>query len=304
MKKVLIYSENKNLVRELITAGNAVGKVSAFVLNRDALAQELASCGVEALLYEDESIQPGDTAAVAAVLTHAVAEYGIDLVLLSSDRRGKELTGRLAAALNAGCLTDVRELALKDNEIQCSRLAYGGATVAVQSVITAKAVLALSPSVFQQAEAGTAGPVKKIKGDVQPMLEVLGFTPKSGESVNLKAAEVIIAIGLGVAQNDVGKAQALANALKGVLACTKPIATDRKWLEEERIIGLSGAICKPQLAILIGISGQVQFMVGIRDAKTIITINTDENSDAVRMSDYYYVQDAGKALAELQAKLA
>ena len=52
------------------------------------------------------------------------------------------------------------------------------------------------------------------------------------------------------------------------------MATDKKWLSEERIIGLSGKKCKPQLALLFGISGQVQFTVGIRDAKVICLLYT------------------------------
>jgi electron transfer flavoprotein alpha subunit len=122
--------------------------------------------------------------------------------------------------------------------------------------------------------------------------------------VDLKAAKLIIAVGQGIKeQSELAEVEKLVAALDGVLACSKPVATDRKWLGEERIIGLSGAICKPELAILFGISGQVQFAVGIRDAKKIIFVNTDENADMARMSDYYYVADAQEAVAELNARL-
>jgi len=60
----------------------------------------------------------------------------------------------------------------------------------------------------------------------------------------------------------------IAGGMKGEIARSKPVVSDKKWLAEDRIIGLSGKICKSELAVLLGVSGQVQFMVGIRDAGT------------------------------------
>ncbi|MGB4303639.1 MAG: FAD-binding protein, partial [Syntrophomonadaceae bacterium] len=87
------------------------------------------------------------------------------------------------------------------------------------------------------------------------------------------------------------------------VACTKPVATDKKWLSEERIIGLSGKKCKPQLALLFGISGQVQFTVGIRDARVIASINTDENASMNQMADYILTADLKEVLAEMNKAL-
>ena len=95
----------------------------------------------------------------------------------------------------------------------------------------------------------------------------------------------------------------LASKLGGEVACSKPVATDKKWLSEERIIGLSGKKCKPKLAVILGISGQVQFTVGIRDAKTIVSVNTDENAFMNTMADYILVGDLHQAVEELNSKL-
>ena len=95
----------------------------------------------------------------------------------------------------------------------------------------------------------------------------------------------------------------LAAKLGGEVACSKPLATDKKWLSEERIIGLSGKKCKPQLALLFGISGQVQFTVGIRDAKVIVAVNTDENAAINYMADYIMQADLHQIIQELNQKL-
>jgi electron transfer flavoprotein alpha subunit len=98
--------------------------------------------------------------------------------------------------------------------------------------------------------------------------------------------------------------QDIAQAIGGEVACSKPVATDKKWLSEERIIGISGKICKPTVAILLGISGQVQFSVGIRDAKTIISVNNDENALICDMSDYVLIADLQEAIPELKNAVA
>ena len=88
------------------------------------------------------------------------------------------------------------------------------------------------------------------------------------------------------------------------MACSKPVATDKKWLSEERVIGLSGKQCKPDLAILLGIYGQVQFTVGIRDAKTIVAVNSDENAVINQMADYVLTADLHEVVPELISLLA
>jgi len=95
----------------------------------------------------------------------------------------------------------------------------------------------------------------------------------------------------------------LAQTLGGLVACTKPLATDLKWLPESRIVGLSGKIGKPRLALCLGISGQVQFSVGIREAKTIMAINTDPNAYIFQITDYGLIADLHQAVPQLTAAM-
>jgi electron transfer flavoprotein alpha subunit len=274
------------------------------VINDDAGAQTLAACGTGVLAFSDGAITTADTAAIAQVVALAAQQSGADIVLLASDRRGKELSGRVAARLEAGCLTDVKSFAISGDEIHCQRNAFGGAAIATEVIDSPQKVIAITPASFAPAEIGATGLVSELSGDIQPTIKLLDTKSKDGDAVDLTAAKVIVAIGQGIEeQTELPDIEALAKALDGVVACTKPVATDRKWLTEDRIIGLSGVVTKPDLAVLIGISGQVQFAVGIREAKTIICINTDENADMIKMSDYYYVADAKDAVAALKAKL-
>jgi electron transfer flavoprotein alpha subunit len=91
----------------------------------------------------------------------------------------------------------------------------------------------------------------------------------------------------------------LARVLGGELACSKPVATDQRWFPEERIVGLSGKKCKPQLAICLGISGQVQFNVGIRDARILVAVNNDPGAYIFQISDYGIAADLHEVVPRL-----
>jgi electron transfer flavoprotein alpha subunit len=307
MANVLIYSDKANMALELITAAKEIGAdaVKAVTINDNDAAQALVDAGAEVFNIENDAITIADTAAVASALAQAVEQLGADTVLLSSNRRGKEIAGRLAQIINAGCLTDVTALQVNGDKIECQRNALGGATVATQTITEAKKVIAIRPRTFDPAAAGTGGSLNSLQVEAKPSaLKLVEVRSKAGDSVDIEAAEILVVVGQGMeSQDDLPLAQELAQKLGGEVACTKPVATDKKWLSEERIIGLSGKKCKPQLALLFGISGQVQFTVGIRDARVIASINTDENASMNQMADYILTADLKEVLAEMNKAL-
>ena len=307
MANILIYSDKANMALELITAAKEIGAdaVKAVTINDNDAAQALVDAGAEVFNIENDAITIADTAAVASALAQAVEQLGADTVLLSSNRRGKEIAGRLAQIINAGCLTDVAALQVNGDKIECQRNAFGGATVATQTITEAKKVIAIRPRTFDPAAAGTGGSLNSLQVEAKPSaLKLVEVRSKAGDSVDIEAAEILVVVGQGMeSQDDLPLAQELAQKLGGEVACTKPVATDKKWLSEERIIGLSGKKCKPQLALLFGISGQVQFTVGIRDARVIASVNTDENASMNQMADYILTADLKEVLAEMNKAL-
>jgi electron transfer flavoprotein alpha subunit len=135
MAEVIVYSANPELALELISAARLINEqVAALSINDDELAQTLSQAGARAIKITHPDLTMSDTAAVAAAIKQVLDKLQADVVLLSSDRRGKELAGRLAQLMGAGCLTDVAALEVKGGQIECRRNALGGATVAVQSI--------------------------------------------------------------------------------------------------------------------------------------------------------------------------
>lgn len=309
MAGILVYSDKTSYALELITAAQMIAKdlglpLQAVSINDSAQADELAK-RIETYKVDNAAINLADTAAVAAALQQAAQKLSASIILLSSNRRGKELAGRLAQSLEAGCLSDVNSLKVNSGKIECLRNALGGATVAVQQIETENQVIAIMPKAFEPAPE-SSGSLNDLAVDIKASaIKVLEVKSKAGDSVDIEAADILVAVGQGMEnQGDLAQVEAIAKALGGEVACSKPVATDKKWLSEERIIGLSGKKCKPSLAILMGISGQVQFTVGIRDAKTIVAINNDENADIMKMADYVMVADVEEVLPELLKALS
>lgn len=307
MAGILIFSENNGLALELVTAASSLSAslLAAVTINNDDQAQLLAGAGAQVYMVKNDDIVLADVGAVAAAIKQVADKAGVDTVLLASNRRGKELAGRLAQAMGAGCLTDVSALKLDGDKIECQRNALGGATVATQYIDAVNKVIAIRPRTFEAAAQMGAGAVEEITVEVNKSgVKVLEFKSRSGDSVDIEAAEVLVAVGQGLnSQDDLPAVEALAKKLGGEVACSKPVATDKKWLSEERIIGLSGKKCKPQLAVLLGISGQVQFTVGIRDARTIVAVNSDENASINQIADYIITADLHEVVAEMNQKL-
>ena len=307
MANVLIYTEKAKLAAELVTAAKAIDdSVAAATVNDDALAAEVAAFGVDVYAVNNSDLALGDTAAMAAAIAQVAEAAGADTVLLASNRRGKELAGRLAAQMSAGVATDCGSVAVKDGKIVATRNNFGGATIAETVVATDKKVFSISPKSFVAAEAGAAGAVNAVDVTVTPSVKAVTPKAKESENVDISAADTLVCVGCGFDTADqIADAEKVAAALENAMvACSKPVATDRKWMAEARIVGISGTICKPDLAITLGVSGQVQFNVGVRDSKTIVAIDKDENAPIFQFADYGLVGDLADVLPELAGALA
>ena len=312
MAAILIYSDKTKLALELLSAAKLIIAknndltIKAVSINNDEQATELAAKGVETHKINNPELSPSDTAAMAAALLQAAEKLDAPTVLMSSNRRGKELSGRLAQVLNAGCLTDVKSLKIESGSIQCVRNVLGGATVAVQQITSDKKVIAISPKAFPTADDEVGGSINECEVDITPSgIKLVETRAKAGDSVDIEAAEILMVVGQGVENEDnLPIIIEIAKKLGAEVACSKPVATDKKWFGEERIVGLSGKICKPELAIVLGVSGQVQFTVGIRDAKTIVSINNDEKAYMNQIADYVLVADLKEVLPELAGRIS
>jgi len=129
--------------------------------------------------------------------------------------------------------------------------------------------------------------------------------PKAEQKMDLGAASVVIGGGRGIGSAEhVGVAAGVAKAIGAELACSRPIAEGVGWLPKSRYLGASGAVIQPDVYLALGISGQVQHMVGVNGAATIVAINKDKSAPIFHHCDLSLVADLSAALPTLADQLA
>jgi electron transfer flavoprotein alpha subunit len=171
-------------------------------------------------------------------------------------------------------------------------------------------VVALTPGTV---EPGTAGDVSAevIAAELslpEPRTRVVERKPKPASTVNIAESDRLICVGRGLAeQEDLKAIEELAAELTGEIACTRPLSAEYGWIPEERMVGISGEKCSPQLLVSLGVSGQVQHTVGIMGAKIIVAVNSDAGAPIFKLADYGIVgnlYDVVPALASALKKRA
>lgn len=299
MGRWLIFSENDNVAFELIARARAMNTSPMSLVTGDNARDRSAAYVAQGCDIVYISALPPN-----AALLHLANQDKPQTILIGSTRRGKELAGRLAQKLNAGCITDAIDIRVENNELVADRFSFGGATIATEKVLTQPNIIAVLPYTYPPNPPNPAqkGEVVELPlaGPTRPELKVLDRKKKEIEAVRLEEADVIVGVGKGVKkQEDLSHIARFAAMLKGELGCTRALAMDYKWLSEDRVIGLSGKKTAPKLYVAIGISGQIQHTVGIMRAKTIVAINRDSEAPIFKIADYGLVGDWYKLVPRL-----
>jgi electron transfer flavoprotein alpha subunit len=312
MAGALIYSERDSLANELLSGARQLGLLPSFVavLGPDAStrAAGFLSYGASAACVpETATAADFDVACIASFLETCLRTSGASTVLIGSTRRGKELAGRLAQRLGAGCITDAIALRSSADGLLADRFALGGNTVATERVLTDVQVISVMPRVFEAAPVDAqAGRIIAVSWVAPPRSAVVvERRAKSADAVNLEDASTIVGVGKGLARKeDLAIINGLAQALHGEVGCTRALAADYQWLPEDRLIGLSGKKCKPRLYVAVGISGQIQHTVGIAGARTIVAVNKDKDAPIFQMADFGIVGDLYEVVPDLTRRLS
>jgi electron transfer flavoprotein alpha subunit len=227
------------------------------------------------------------------------------LVLFGSDVSSRLLAGLVAGSLRTSVLP-ASTVAVEGGVVTITRAAYAGLATTTERPTGSPAVLVVAPGALPAQAPTGDGRVERVEMSPVPAgVRVLEVRPKAGEPVNLAAATRVVGVGRGFADEaDLALARALATALGAELACSRPLAEGLGWLPAERYVGVSGATIRPELYVAVGISGQVQHMVGVNHAKVIVAVNRDKNAPVFGQADLGVVADLYDVLPALTNALA
>jgi len=309
-KGILVFSEKHDLMLEMLGKGREIAdklqtSLAAVLMgfNVQEKADELIKYGADKVYAVDnQALAHFQIEAYLSVLHNLAASYKPEIILIGSTRNGKPLAARLATRLEAGCVPDCNRLSVDEQRgLVGERITYGG-NAAAKITFKAKPQIATVPArAFEKPEPkDRSGQLVKLDVEIEESrTEIVETKPLQVSSVRIEDADVIISCGRGLGKKeDRVLLDELATVLCGQVGCSRPLAEDRKWFAEW--VGLSGHKVKPKLYIACGISGVIQHVAGIRDAKVIVAINKDEQAPIFEVADYGVVGNLYEILPALK----
>jgi len=311
MSAIVVYSERDEIAWQLLGKGLQLkaalgGPLCIALLGPGAGSRtgEAFNHGAEqAIVSEDPALSSLASDVLADALCQIVTALGPDgAVLVGSTLRGKALAPRLAQKLRAGCVTDAIGLDVTDGHLVAKRYAYGGNTVATEAVVTPYQVVAIMPKTCEPRSGfGSRGKVVALPLTIPaPRLRIVERHAKTSSGGDIEEAEALVCVGRGLRRKeDLHMVEQLASLLGAQIGCTRSLSHDYHWLDEDRLVGLSGKKAKPRLYMGIGLSGQIQHTVGVMGARLIVAINTDKDAPIFQMADYGIVGDLYEVVPKL-----
>ena len=288
-------------VGNLISVARSLGgPVGAVVAGPRLVAETVASGGVDKMVWchVPDDVPPE---ASAQAVADSVAADPPRVVLAGRNPAERVLLGAVAARLKAAVLTGARSVSLDGERTTVVNAVFGD--ISDETVAVSGPVALLLDGGSVPSAAGPGAPIEEITAAPLGM-KVIETRTHGFEDVDLNAAHRVIGVGRGLkAKEDLAMIEELAHALEAEIACSRPVAEGLNWMGKDRYIGSSGAHIVPQLYFTIGISGQLQHMVGVTGAETIVGINADANAAIFSQTDYGLVGDLYQLVPAITAAL-
>ena len=295
-------------------AADASNIVSGLVIGKSvaALADELAGKKLEeVLLVEHDLLESYTPDGFCLALAQVINAAKPDLVLFPHTYQVRDFAPKLAATLGKGMIADCIGVRHDSGKLVFVRQMFQGKTAADVTFQGASPWFASFQSGAFRADLVAAhpsgkAPVKKVAVDLEPeqiRTKPLELFREAKQAVDLTQAPIIVAIGRGIkAPENIPQAQALAKAISGEIAASRPIC-DEGWLPMDRQIGSSGQTVAPKLYLALGISGAIQHVVGMKGSRCVVAVNKDANAPIFEIADYGVVGDIFELMPALTEAL-
>ena len=308
MTAVLVIAEHANgklnastakSVRAAASLAGAEITVAVFTAGGSpvpALAAQLA--GVARVV---EVTQAANEHQLAATLAPQVAAIAADfaLVFAPSTTFGKDLMPRVAALLDAPQVSDVMQL---ESATRFKRPIYAGNAITTVEVSAPKIMATIRTASFEAAAGGGTAQVEQrpYTGALPTHTRFVSLAAAAADRPDLQSASKVISGGRALASADAFKLiYSLADKIGAAVGASRA-AVDAGYAPNDMQVGQTGKIIAPELYVAIGISGAIQHLTGIKDARTIVAINKDSEAPIFEVADIGIVGDLFTIVPELE----
>ncbi|MBB6504782.1 electron transfer flavoprotein alpha subunit [Sphingomonas endophytica] len=308
--KTLVWVEHdgstvKDATLSAVTAAAKLGEVHLLVAGHSVGAVAEAAAKIAGV----GKVHVADDAAYAHQLAENVAPLVVELMghhdafVVPATTTGKAVAPRVAALLDVMQISDVLSV---EGEDTFTRPIYAGNAVATVKTSDAKKVLTVRGTAFEKAAAeGGSGTVEAVAttGDTG-LSTFVNQEIAASTRPELTSAKVIVSGGraLGSGEKFHELIEPLADKLGAGVGASRA-AVDAGYVPNDYQVGQTGKIVAPEVYVAVGISGAIQHLAGMKDSKTIIAINKDEDAPIFQVADLGLVGDLFKIVPELTEKL-
>jgi len=309
MNKILIVGEHDGKALNPATAkcvtcarGIADGEITVVLLGADTAgvaAQAAAIAGVKSVLRID---RPENEHPLAAIFAPQVAVLAAEYshVFGPSTSFGKDLMPRIAALLGAPQVSDLMAV---ESAYRFRRPIYAGnAIITVEADPSRKLVATVRVASFEAAPGGGSGAIesKNVSVTLPSHTRFVGAHSGSTDRPDLQTAARVVSGGraLGSAEN-FKLLYSFADKIGAAVGASRA-AVDAGYAPNEMQVGQTGKIIAPEIYIAIGISGAIQHLTGIKDARTIVAINKDGEAPIFEVADVGLVGDLFQIVPEFE----
>jgi len=269
-----------------------------------AVAKQAAQLqGVSRVLALDNA---ANEHALAAVLAPQIAALAApySLILGPSTTFGKDLMARISGLLDAPQVSDIMAV---ESERRFRRPIYAGnAILTVEAGADGKVVGTVRIASFEAAPGGAqSAPIEKAAVNVSlpTHTRFVSVSAVKSDRPDLQTAKRVISGGRALGSADGFKIlYSLADKIGAAVGASRA-AVDAGYAPNEMQVGQTGKIIAPELYLAVGISGAIQHLTGIKDARTIVAINKDSEAPIFEVADFGLIGDLFQVIPEIERLL-
>ncbi len=276
----------------------------------ESLAKELIAYGADRVYtIDDPRLAMYQSDSYAKIIAELIEEHKPEVFLIGATWIGMDLAPRIACKVKTGltahCMgIDIEEI---DDILQLAQVAPGfGEETMVKVLFTEKRpqMAMVRPGVMEKParDEDRKGEIISVKACIEDKdfrARTVEMVMEEPTHIPPEEADVIVSGGWGLeAVGGFEPVEELAKVLRGAVAGTRA-ALDQGWINEDRMIGLSGKTVAPKLFLSLGASGAMQYTAGFLKSRVIMSINSDPKAPIFSISDIGIIGDLREILPHL-----